>query len=51
VAFISDAGLAWPLLILFVLCLVEAVVYRGIAGSSRDDSDHTDPLPKQPAPS
>jgi hypothetical protein len=49
VAFISDAGLAWPLLILFVLCLVVAVVYRGIAGSTRDDSDHTDSFPKQPA--
>ena len=49
VAFISDAGLAWPLLILFVLCLVVALVYRGIAGSSRDDADHTDSVPKQPA--
>jgi hypothetical protein len=49
VAFVSDAGLAWPLLILFVLCLVVAVAYRWIAGSTRDDSDHTDSLPKQPA--
>ena len=49
VAFVSDAGLAWPLLILFVICLVVAVVYRGIAGSSRDDADHTDGFPKQPA--
>jgi hypothetical protein len=49
VAFVADAGLAWPLLILFALCLVVAVVYRLIAGSNRDDADHTDSLPKQPA--
>jgi hypothetical protein len=49
VAFISDAGLAWPLLILFAVCLVVAVVYRSIAGANRDDADHTDSFPKQPA--
>jgi hypothetical protein len=49
VAFLADAGLAWPLLILFALCLAVAVVYRLIAGSSRDDADHTDSAPKQPA--
>lgn len=49
VAFVADAGLAWPLLILFALCLTVAVAYRLIAGSSRDDADHTDPVPKQPA--
>jgi hypothetical protein len=49
VAFLTNAGLAWPLLILFVLCLAVAVVYRLIAGSSRDDADHTDSFPKQPA--
>jgi hypothetical protein len=49
VAFVADAGLAWPLLILFVLCLAVAVVYRLIAGSNRDDADHTDSFPKQPA--
>jgi hypothetical protein len=49
VAFVADAGLAWPLLILFALCLAVALVYRLIAGSSRDDADHTDSLPKQPA--
>jgi hypothetical protein len=49
VAFVADAGLAWPLLILFALCLAVAVVYRLIAGSSRDDADHTDSFPKQPA--
>jgi hypothetical protein len=49
VAFLTNAGLAWPLLILFVLCLAVAVVYRLIARSSRDDADHTDSFPKQPA--
>ena len=49
VAFISDAGLAWPLLILFALCLACAVAYRLLAGSNRDESDHTDSVPKQPA--
>jgi hypothetical protein len=49
VAFVADAGLAWPLLILFALCLAAAVVYRLIAGSNRDDADHSDSLPKQPA--
>jgi hypothetical protein len=49
VAFVADAGLAWPLLILFALCLAVAVVYRLIAGSNRDDADHTDSFPKQPA--
>jgi hypothetical protein len=49
VAFVADAGLAWPLLILFVLCLAAAVVYRLVAGSNRDDADHTDASPKQPA--
>jgi hypothetical protein len=49
VAFVADAGLAWPLLILFALCLAVAVVYRLIAGASRDDADHADSLPKQPA--
>ncbi len=49
VAFVADAGLAWPLLILFSLCLAVAVVYRLIAGSNRDDADHTDSVPKQPA--
>jgi hypothetical protein len=49
VAFISAAGLAWPLLILFALCLAVAVVYRLVAGSNRDDADHSDSLPKQPA--
>jgi hypothetical protein len=49
VAFVADAGLAWPLLILFALCPAVAVVYRLIAGSNRDDADHTDSFPKQPA--
>src|SRR3954453_10685100 len=49
VAFVADAGLAWPLLILFALCLAVAVVYRLVAGSHRDDADHSDSLPKQPA--
>jgi hypothetical protein len=49
VAFVADAGLAWPLLILFALCLAVAVVYRLIAGSNRDDADHADSFPKQPA--
>jgi hypothetical protein len=49
VAFVADAGLAWPLLILFALCLAVAIVYRLIAGSNRDDADHSDSLPKQPA--
>jgi hypothetical protein len=49
VAFVADAGLAWPLLILFALCLAVAVVYRLIAGSNRDDADHSDSLPRQPA--
>ena len=49
VAFVADAGLAWPLLILFALCLAVAVVYRLIAASNRDDADHTDSVPKQPA--
>jgi hypothetical protein len=49
VAFIADAGLAWPLLILFALCLLVAVVYRLIAGSTRDGADDTDSFPKQPA--
>jgi hypothetical protein len=49
VAFIADAGLAWPLLILFALCVALAVIYRLIAGSNRDDADHTDSVPKQPA--
>jgi hypothetical protein len=49
VAFVADAGLAWPLLILFALCVAVAVVYRLVAGSNRDDADHTDSLPKQPA--
>jgi hypothetical protein len=49
VAFVVDAGIAWPLLILFALCLAVAVVYRLIAGSNRDDADHTDSFPKQPA--
>jgi hypothetical protein len=49
VAFVADAGLAWPLLILFALCLAVAIVYRLIAGSNRDDADNTDSLPKQPA--
>lgn len=49
VAFVADAGLAWPLLILFALCLAVAVVYRFIAGSNRDDADDTDSSPKQPA--
>jgi len=48
-AFVADAGLAWPLLILFVLCLAAAVGSRLIAGSNRDDADHTDSSPKQPA--
>jgi hypothetical protein len=49
VAFVADAGLAWPLLILFALCLAVGVVYRLVAGSNRDDADHSDSLPKQPA--
>ena len=49
VAFVADAGLAWPLLILLALCLAVAVVYRLVAGSSRDDADHADSFPKQPA--
>jgi hypothetical protein len=49
VAFVADAALAWPLLILFALCLAVAVVYRRIAESNRDDADHTDSFPKQPA--
>jgi hypothetical protein len=49
VAFVADAGLAWPLLILLALCLAVAVVYRLVAGSNRDDADHTDSFPKQPA--
>ena len=49
VAFLADASLAWPLPILFALCLAVAVVYRLIAGPSHDDADHTDSLPKQPA--
>jgi hypothetical protein len=49
VAFVADAGLAWPLVILFALCIAVAVVYRLIAGSNRDDADHTDSVPKQPA--
>lgn len=48
-AFVADAGSAWPLLILFALCLAVAVVYRRIARSNRDDADHTDSFPKQPA--
>jgi hypothetical protein len=48
-AFLADAGLAWPLLILFAVCLAVAVVYRLVAGSNRDDADHTDSSPKQPA--
>ena len=49
VAFVADAALAWPLLILFALCLAVAIAYRLIAGSNRDDADHTDSFPKQPA--
>jgi hypothetical protein len=49
VAFAADADLAWPLLILFALCLAVAVVYRLITGSNRDDADHSDSVPKQPA--
>jgi hypothetical protein len=49
VAFVTDAALAWPLLVLFTLCLAVAFVYRLIAGSNRDDADHTDSIPKQPA--
>ena len=49
VAFVADTSLAWPVLILFALCLAVAVVYRLIAGSNRDDADHSDSLPKQPA--
>jgi hypothetical protein len=49
VAFVSDAGLAWPLLILFVLCLAAAVAYRFLAGTNRDEADHTDSVPKQTA--
>jgi hypothetical protein len=49
VAFVADAGPAWPLLILFALCVAVAVVYRLVAGSNRDDADHSDSLPKQPA--
>jgi len=49
VAFVADARLAWPLLVLFALCLAVAIVYRLIAGSNRDDADHSDSLPKQPA--
>src|SRR3954453_7277390 len=49
VAFVADSGLAWPLLILFALCLAVAIAYRLIAGSNRDDADHTDSVPKQPA--
>ena len=49
VAFVADAGLAWPLLILLALCVAVAVVYRLVAGSNRDDTDHSDSLPKQPA--
>jgi hypothetical protein len=49
VAFVADAGLAWPLLILFALCLAVAVAYRVLAGSNRDEADHTDSIPKQGA--
>jgi hypothetical protein len=49
VAFVADAGLAWPLLILFALCVAVAVVYRLVAGSNRDDAYHNDSVPKQPA--
>lgn len=49
VAFVADAGVAWPLLILFTLCLAAAVIYRVVAASNRDDADHTDSVPKQPA--
>src|SRR3954463_15421450 len=50
VAFVADAGLAWPLLILFALCVAVAVVYRLVAGSNRDDADHSDSFPpRQPA--
>jgi hypothetical protein len=49
VAFLSDAGFALPLLILLVVCVAVAVVFRVIAGSNRDDADHTDSFPKQPA--
>ena len=51
VAFISDAGLAWPLLILFALCLAVAVVYRL---PSRDPTATTPttatPCPSSPRP-
>lgn len=49
VAFVADAGLAWLLLILFVLGLAAAVVYRLIAGSNRDDAGHTDSSPERAA--
>jgi hypothetical protein len=48
VAFVSDASLAWPLLILFAICLAAAIVLRRIAGSRRDEADHTDTFPRQP---
>jgi hypothetical protein len=47
VAFVADAGLAWPLLILFALCVAAAVAARRTAGSG-SDADHTDVVPKQP---
>jgi hypothetical protein len=47
VAFIADARLAWPLLILFALCVAAAIVARRAAGSG-SDADHTDVVPKQP---
>jgi hypothetical protein len=37
------------LVILFALCIAVAIVYRLVAGSNRDDADHSDSLPKQPA--
>ena len=49
VALVTDAAFAWPLLVLFALCLAVAIVYRLIAGSNRDDADHTDSIPRQPA--
>jgi hypothetical protein len=46
-AFLADARLAWPLLILFALCIAAAVALRR-AAESGSEADHTDATPKQP---
>jgi hypothetical protein len=49
VAATQDTEWAVPVLILLAIVVAVALAYRLLSGSNRDEGDHTDRIPKQPA--